>query len=70
MEGRDFLRPGESFSSRVDRRVVDSGGDMYPESPVAEPEVAGAHEYGGGGPECAAVGLDSGAVEMLSPFIK
>lgn len=43
---------------------------MYPESPVAEPEVAGAHEYGGGGPECAAVGLDSGAVEMLSPFIK
>ena len=53
----------------MDRLVVDSGGEIYPDNPVAGPIANGAHEYGGGGPEyIEAVGLASGAVDMLKPL--
>lgn len=69
MEGSDLRRSGDSWSSRVERRVVDSGGEIYPDNPEADPAVEGAHEYGAGGPEYMdAVGLANGAVEMLKPL--
>jgi hypothetical protein len=42
IEGRDVRPEGDSFSSLVDRRVVDSGGEMYPDSAAVEPAVEGA----------------------------
>ena len=67
MDGNDLRRPGDSFSSLVDRLVVDSGGEIYPD---VEPVVEGAQEYGGGGPVFIVVGLVNGAVDMLRPFIR
>lgn len=51
IEGRDVRPTGDSFSSLVERRVVDSGGEMYPEWGCDELFVGCANEYGGGGPE-------------------
>jgi hypothetical protein len=67
MDGNDFRKSGESFSSRVDRLVVDSGGEMYPDE--LGPAVAGALVYGGGGPEyMEVVGLVN-EVDMLNPLL-
>jgi hypothetical protein len=71
MEGNDLGIAGETPSSRVERRVVDSGGEIYPDSPAVDPAVGGAQEYGGGGPGyMPVVGLGSGPVEILRPFMK
>lgn len=43
--------PGDSFSSLVDRLVVESGGEMYPVKPGFEAAAEAVYEYGGGGPE-------------------
>lgn len=69
IEGKDVRPTGDSFSSLVERRVVDSGGEMYPEWPCAELFVGCAYEYGGGGPEYSVFGLARGALERLRPFI-
>jgi hypothetical protein len=67
MDGSDFRKSGESFSSLVDLLVVDSGGEMYPDE--IEPAVAGALVYGGGGPEYMEVVGLANAVDMLNPLL-
>ena len=59
---------GESLSSRVDRRELVSGGEIYPGGPWDEPTAEEVLEYGGGGAEYAALGLEVCAVETLRPL--